>query len=41
MTAYRFGQFELDEDTHELRRDGELVPLQPLPRAVLRYLIRN
>ncbi len=41
MTAYRFGQFELDEDTHELRRDGELVALQPLLRAVLRYLIRN
>ena len=32
MTAYRFGRFELDEDTHELRRNGEPVALQPLPR---------
>ena len=35
----RFGLFEFDPSTGELRRDGTLVRLQPQPAAVLAYLL--
>jgi DNA-binding winged helix-turn-helix (wHTH) protein/tetratricopeptide (TPR) repeat protein len=38
---FRFGGYELDEETGELRRDGAVVPLQPKPFALLRILIRE
>jgi DNA-binding winged helix-turn-helix (wHTH) protein/tetratricopeptide (TPR) repeat protein len=38
---YRFGRYELDEETGELRRDGEAVALQPKPFALLRILLRE
>lgn len=36
--VYRFDRFELGS---ELLRDGELVHLEPKPRAVLRYLLER
>ncbi|HUO87313.1 MAG TPA: winged helix-turn-helix domain-containing protein [Thermoanaerobaculia bacterium] len=36
---YRFDTFELDPRTGELRRHGELLPLQPQPAAVLSLLV--
>lgn len=38
---HRFHDFELDEARHELRREGESVPLQPRVLALLLYLVRN
>ena len=38
---YRFEGFELDEDTEELRRGDEVVPMQPKPFELLRVLIRE
>lgn len=37
----RFGLFELDVETHELRREGTPVRLQAQPKQVLAYLVRN
>lgn len=36
---YRFGAFEFDGDSHELRLDGELVALRPQPASVLDLLL--
>jgi DNA-binding winged helix-turn-helix (wHTH) protein len=38
---HRFGAFELDEEAGELRRRGELVPIQPKPFELLRILVRE
>lgn len=38
---YRFGSFELDEDTGELRQDGAPVAVQPKPLELLRILLRE
>lgn len=35
------GALELDEDTHEVRRDGEPVELSPTEFTLLRYLLLN
>lgn len=37
----RFGLYEFDQDTLELRREGVAVHLQGQPKQVLAYLIRN
>lgn len=37
----RFGNFELEETTGELRRDGLLVKLTPRQFRLLRFLLRN
>jgi DNA-binding winged helix-turn-helix (wHTH) protein/TolB-like protein len=37
----RFGNFELDSKSGELRRSGVLVKLPPQPAAVLRFLVEN
>ncbi|MEM8984183.1 MAG: tetratricopeptide repeat protein [Pseudomonadota bacterium] len=37
--TWRFGQFELDAAVRELRRDGELVPLEPRVFDLLCYLV--
>jgi DNA-binding winged helix-turn-helix (wHTH) protein/Flp pilus assembly protein TadD len=39
--TYRFGPFELDPRTAELRRDGEPVPLQLQPARVLVLLVER
>ena len=39
MTRVRFGVFEFDADTSELRRDGVSVRLQPQPARVLALLL--
>jgi DNA-binding winged helix-turn-helix (wHTH) protein/TolB-like protein len=38
---FRFGVFELDADTLDLRRDGTIVHLQAQPKQVLECLVRN
>jgi DNA-binding winged helix-turn-helix (wHTH) protein/TolB-like protein len=38
---FRFGLFELDDDTLELRREGTIVHLQAQPAQVLASLVRN
>lgn len=38
---YRFGDFELDAERRELRREGESVPIDPKPFALVAYLIRH
>ncbi len=38
---YRFGEYELDTDTFELRRGGEAQRLEPQVFEVLSYLVRN
>lgn len=38
---FRFGRYELDEETGELRRDGHAVAVQPKPFALLRHLLRE
>jgi len=38
---YRFGEFELDLDRNELRRDGREVMLTGKAMSVLVYLVRN
>jgi DNA-binding winged helix-turn-helix (wHTH) protein len=35
---YRFDRFKLDARTGELRRNGQLLPLQPQPAAILSLL---
>src|SRR6059058_405947 len=37
----RFGLFELDPATGELRREGALLRLQPQPAAVLAFLVEH
>jgi DNA-binding winged helix-turn-helix (wHTH) protein len=39
--VYRFGDFELDEEERELRRDGTQIPLQPLIFDLLAMLVRT
>jgi DNA-binding winged helix-turn-helix (wHTH) protein len=39
--VFRFGIFELDPLTKELRRDGKLVPLQFQPFKLLQYLLEH
>jgi TolB-like protein/DNA-binding winged helix-turn-helix (wHTH) protein/Flp pilus assembly protein TadD len=41
MALLRFGAFELDPSSGELRRSGALVKLQPQPFKVLAYLAAN
>jgi DNA-binding winged helix-turn-helix (wHTH) protein/Flp pilus assembly protein TadD len=41
IEIYRFGPFELDPRTAELRRDGERVPLQLQPARVLILLVQR
>ncbi|MBB6375606.1 two-component system OmpR family response regulator [Pseudonocardia eucalypti] len=36
-----FADLEMNEDTHEVRRAGQLIQLSPREFALLRYLIRN
>jgi two-component system OmpR family response regulator len=36
-----YADLELDEDTHEVRRSGELVDLTPTEFNLLRYLLAN
>jgi DNA-binding winged helix-turn-helix (wHTH) protein len=38
---YRFGNFELDEASFELRRAGDAVSVQPKVLDVLAYLVRH
>ena len=38
---YRFGDCELDLARGELRREGEVIPLQPKPLALLATLIEE
>jgi DNA-binding winged helix-turn-helix (wHTH) protein len=38
---FRFGDYELDEDAGELRRNGSRVELQPKPFELLRTLVRE
>lgn len=37
----RIADLELDEDAHEVRRDGALVPLTPVEYRLLRFLMVN
>jgi DNA-binding winged helix-turn-helix (wHTH) protein len=39
--VFRFGQFELDEQLLELRRDGARVPIQKRPFDLLMHLVRR
>ena len=39
MTAFRFGRFEVDIRTHELRRDGVRRRLQEQPFALLAVML--
>jgi DNA-binding winged helix-turn-helix (wHTH) protein/TolB-like protein len=41
MSRWRFGLFEFDSVSGELRRDGEIVKLQPQPAKVLRLLLEH
>ena len=41
LPVYRFGEFELDCARRELRRGGEIVPIQPKAFELLRYLIEH
>jgi two-component system OmpR family response regulator len=36
-----FADLELDEDTHEVWKDGQLVPLSPTEFKLLRYFMDN
>jgi class 3 adenylate cyclase/tetratricopeptide (TPR) repeat protein len=38
---YRFGACELDEARHELRRSGQVVPIEPKVFQVLRYFLQH
>jgi two-component system OmpR family response regulator len=40
-THLSFADIELDEDTHEVWKDGELVPLSPTEFKLLRYFMQN
>ena len=39
--VFRFGSFELDTRSHELRRDGRRIRLQRQPYQLLSVLIAN
>src|SRR5689334_12737398 len=39
--VFNFGPFELVLSTRELKRDGQLIPLQPRMFGVLRYLLEH
>lgn len=39
--SWRFGPFELDETRRELRRDGELLAIEPKPLNMLMLLLRH
>jgi TolB-like protein/Tfp pilus assembly protein PilF len=41
MALIRFGEFELDEQTLELRRKGALIRVQQQPARVLAFLLRQ
>lgn len=41
MSAIRFGDFELDEQTLELRKSGSLIHLQQQPARVLAFLLNH
>src|ERR1700689_3279382 len=41
MSSIRFGEFELDEQTFELRRKGTLVRVQQQPARVLAFLLSH
>ncbi len=41
MGFYRFGAFTLDTQTYELRRDGNVIPVEPQVFGVLAHLIEN
>lgn len=40
-TSYRVGDLELDRLSHEVRRAGQLINLQPREYALLEYLMNN
>jgi two-component system OmpR family response regulator len=40
-TQLSFADIELDEDTHEVWKDGTLVPLSPTEFKLLRYFMQN
>ncbi len=40
-SVLRYADLELDEDTHEVRRAGQLVELSPTEFKLLRYLMLN
>lgn len=40
-TLYRVGDLELDRLSHEVRRDGQLINLQPREFKLLEYLMKN
>ena len=40
-THLTFADLELDEDTHEVWKDGTLVPLSPTEFKLLRYFLQN
>jgi TolB-like protein/Tfp pilus assembly protein PilF len=41
MSLIRFGEFELDEQTFELRRNGSLIRIQQQPARVLAFLLNH
>jgi TolB-like protein/tetratricopeptide (TPR) repeat protein len=41
MPLIRFGEFELDEQTFELRRNGSLIRIQQQPARVLAFLLNH
>jgi TolB-like protein/Tfp pilus assembly protein PilF len=41
MSLFRFGEFELDEQTFELRRNGTLLRVQQQPARVLAFLMSH
>ncbi|MEU7901462.1 response regulator transcription factor [Actinoplanes sp. NPDC049118] len=41
VRVLRYADVELDQDTHEVRRSGEPVPLPRAELEVLRYLLQN
>lgn len=41
MSVIRFGEFELDEQTLELRKDGVLTRIQQQPARVLAFLLNH
>jgi DNA-binding winged helix-turn-helix (wHTH) protein len=41
MSVIRFGEFELDEQTLELRNNGALTRMQQQPARVLAFLLNH
>ncbi len=41
IVNYRFGSWELDEEAGELRHEGQRLPIQPKPLALLTLLIQE